>query len=513
MSEIVNTPRKTQKIPAKALVGFLSLALLLLVYGAGIFVLPISLLASYHSQNCDSVLVLHKIYTNLYPDFIEDKTLSSPAQECEAYARAASKEAKGSWQEAYKAYQAYATTYPNGLYTGAAHEHSALVLMSIVKDQIDQKNYGEAVLNLNLVLSGYADTGVSAEAGSLFPSTYTSWETGLRESGDFAGSEKVLNDFKAWSQSAQKTDVALDVQREFAQTYLVWGLDFQSQKQFEDALAKFELAASADPQSQFDSATQVRASQSSLYREWGNDLLEQDEFSAAIEKFELAVSRSEGDTAARDALANGHIQWAHALSADEDFRSALEQLNLAAGAAATDDMKQSVDAALKETYLAFSNSSSLQAQRAIKDALVAVCEGHKKPDLPIFGLTKDLLRVGIYGTEQPLPEELSARTPGELHYVACIVEEKRTIGTDGHYVIVKIPGGITGLSLTQYRVKIFWHVSIRKVDTAEEANTEIFEGSPPPPFPGKWADFGNGYYYGKPPSILDVAQWIEAVTK
>ena len=143
------------------------------------------------------------------------------------------------------------------------------------------------------------------------------WGASLRDEKDFARSEQVLNDFKTWSLTYQQNDSVTEAQRELIQTYLAWGLDLRSQAQFENAIAKFELAAAADPESQFDSAEKVQAGQTSAYIDWGNDLLEQDQFPIAIEKFELAVSRSDGanDESAGDALANGQVQWDDQMSA------------------------------------------------------------------------------------------------------------------------------------------------------------------------------------------------------
>jgi hypothetical protein len=81
--------------------------------------------------------------------------------ECEAYALAKSNEAKGIWRDAYADYQAYSSAYPNGLYAREVHEHSANVLLSLIKDQSGQKQYEQAVSNLNLMVSTYSDTNSS----------------------------------------------------------------------------------------------------------------------------------------------------------------------------------------------------------------------------------------------------------------------------------------------------------------------------------------------------------------
>ena len=508
MSEIIKTTVSTHKSRIIVLVGVLFILFLLLVYGAGIIALPVLILTNYQSRDCDSTLTLNKIYTSLYPRFIEDGSLLAPVQECEAYLSALSEEEKESWREAYDAYQAYSSTYPNGLYAAEAHQQSAAVLMNLTQDQIEQREYEEALANLNLIVAGYSDTAVITDAWNLFPSVYAPWGAGLRETGDFAGSERVLNDFKTWSLTNQKNDCATDAQRELAQTYLAWGLDLQSQTQFENALAKFDLAVSADPQSQFDSAAKVHAGQSSVYIDWGNDLLEQDQFAAAIEKFELAVSKSDETNAdgARDALSNGQIQWAHRLSAEEDFQVALEHLESAKAAAVSETMKKSVEAALQDTYLAFSTSSGPQARVAMKEVLKTVCENGKAPLPPIFGLNKDSIRFGIYGVEDQLPENLAAKTPGEMHYVACITPDNKTVETRLHKNLVLDFGRYDFYALVeQFRVQVIWDVRLLKTDANKSTAEETFKGALPPPF----AENGGDYFYGPTP-MEEFTLWLQS---
>ncbi|HEX2996204.1 MAG TPA: hypothetical protein VHP14_15365 [Anaerolineales bacterium] len=506
MSENIAVPVHTRKLYIKILLLVAAVLILLLVYGAGMVVLPFSIQTSFWNKNCNLVLTLDKTYTGLYPESIRDETLSGPVQECEAYELAASKEKDQNWREAYDNYQAYLSTYPSGLYAAEAYEHSAVALVGIAKEQMDRKEYEDAVANLNLVTTNYSDTDISAEVWTLLPSVYISWGADLREAGDFTKAQQVLDDFKNWSLTYQRNDSVIDAQRELVQMYLTWSLELQSQKQFESALAKLELAAAADPQSQTDSAAQIKASESGLFVEWGNDLLRQKKFPEAIEKLKQAASRAEVDRNgdARDALANGYIQWASALSGTEDFRGALEQLDLAAHAASSDTVKKSVDTALQATYLAFSKSTGQQAQRALKEALQAVCEDRQTTALPILGLDKDSTRFGIYGAEDQLPEDLIARTPGEVHYVACITAENRTVQTREHKnIVLKVRGGYYYTLVQQYRVQIIWNVRLVQVDTGKSVAEQTFAGAQPPPFPEE-----DGTYFHGPTPMDEFTEWL-----
>ncbi|MCI0554806.1 MAG: hypothetical protein L0287_27985 [Anaerolineae bacterium] len=516
MSEISKTHSTVQKSYMKMILPIAVVTILLLVYGAGIIVLPITILSAYQSKSCNFAFSLNGVYTSIYPAFIQDRTLTSPIKECEAYMLATSNEEKESWRDAYDSYQAYSNTYPNGLYAAEAHERSAVVLMALARNQVEQNKYDEAVENLNLIFSNYSDTSVADEALNLTPSTYTAWGTGLRESMDFESAEQVFNDFKTWSQNNQETGFATKAQSELAQTYLTWGLNFQSQKQFEPALAKLDMAISTDPDpaSASGSATQAKAGQISTYIEWGNTFVEQKEFTAAIEKFERAVSLAGGNNAdnAKDALTDGHIQWASALSKDEDFLGALEQLEVAKGTAATEAMKQTLDVTFGEVYLAFSNSSGEQARRAMKEAYIKVCDRHKKPDLPIFGLNQDSVRVGIYGVDAHLPENFAATTPGEMHYIACVEEGNNIVETRSQKVIVqRTSWGYYYRFVDQFRAELLWNIRLRKTDTAESVSQMTFTGGKPPPFQ-ETANPG-GYFYGPPPEINAIAEWLKSVMK
>ena len=515
MSEIAKTLINFPKVHTKLFILALSVMALFLVYGLGIIVLPMSILYGYQNKNCELAFSLNTVYTNFYPGFIQDGTTHGPVSECTAYTSATAHEEAGNWQDAYDSYQVYSSTYPNGLYTNEAYEHSAVVLLRLTRNQIEQKAYPEALTNLNLIVTDFSEVGASAEAWTLFPAVYTSWGTSLRESADFEKSEQVFNEFKTWSQNNQKTDLEADAQRELTQTYLDWGLALQSQKEFESALAKLDLAQAASSQSGSDSLTQVTAGQSGVYIGWGNDLLEQGEHSAAIERFNLAVSKSDGNNNARDALANGYIRWANSLSAEEDFLAALEQLEIAEESAFTEEMKQSVETTFGETYLAFSSSTGTQARVAMKEALELVCKRNKKPTLPIFGLNKDLVRVGIYGADDArLPENLAARTPGAMHYIACIEAESETVDSRSQRsIVLRTSRGYYFTIVDQFRAKIIWNIELFKtdtLDTLESVAEKSFMGGTPPPFP---ATAEGTYFYGPPPTIEELTEWLESVIK
>jgi hypothetical protein len=148
----------------------------------------------------------------------------------------------------------------------------------------------------------------------------------------------------------------------------------------------------------------------------------------------------------------------------------------------------------------------------MREAMIAVCKKKDAPKLPIFGINPDVIRFGIYGVDEPLPESLAARTPGEMHFIGCvnpeshILEQKyqgnMVLGTRGHYK-----------TITLQRVQILWDVSLRESDTLKEYASTIIAGGMPPPYPTVNQDPGNGILEGAPPSIDELADWLQSVVK
>ena len=511
MSENPVSPINIKKLNTRWLTFGLPILALLLIYGAGIILMPVAVLKNYQARDCADVLSLYKIYTSLYPSFVEDPSLSPFAEECGSYLSATSAESKEIGREVYDAYQAYLSAYPNGLYAQEARERSGVALLNIANDQVEQKQYDAALATLNQIVSGYAELPTATEAWNLIPAVYSASGTDLRDADNFEQAERVFSDFQGWAQSNQKPEHVSHAKSELAQTYLKWGLSYLDQKQFEDALAKLDLAVAADPQSQLDSAAQVKASQRQVYIDWGNDLLEQSNFEVAIQKFEIAISKADpNENDATDALANGYIRWASDLQTKEDFRGALKELEIAQKTAVTEGMKQSVKAAFQEAYLAFSNSSGPQARQAMKEALKAVCGKHKAPDVPIFGLNKDLIQFGIYGVDDKLPENLVADTPGEMHYVACVETANQTVETRiKGQIVLQTSRGYYYVRVQQFRVQVLWDINLLQTDTGKSMAETALKGGTPPPFPGEEEDSGN-YFYGPSP-MEELAEWLQSV--
>ncbi len=505
------TPR-VKTSPLNRRIGLFITIALVFAYFGGNFVLPRMIESAYQNKNCETVRNLGDIYSGMYPSMMTNKSIAVMVRECAVFMLAINKEEEKAWRDSYNAFIVYSETYPNGLFDVEAHEHSAVVLIGLAKGEVSQKKYSEAIADLNIVLIDFGDASAFADAVNLIPEVYKAWGADLRNTSDFDGAEKVLKEFQVWAQSNNRIDNVKHAQRELAQTYFAWGLALQAKRQFEDAKVKLDLVSSTDPEPLSSSglASQVKENQIRFYGEWGDYLVEQKDFAGAIEKYKTAVSLAgiSDKTNMEDDIANVYLVWANSLSISEDFLGALDQVALAAENSMSDTMKKSVDDAKLEINLAFSQSSGEQAQQSIKDVAEGICTSGKKPTLPIFGLDEDNILAVVYGIEEILPANVSAITPGAMHYVACIEDTVKSIQFFKFYRF-----------LMDRKIYV-WNVTLRLVETGEVIGRTSIEGGVPilVPIPDKmtqtWGkdniDHNQIYqpFFGTRPNIIELANWL-----
>ncbi len=487
----------------------ISIILLLGVYLAGNFVLPGSIKSSYQSKNCEQVLALDNTYSSLYPAFLADKSIADMIKECGLYSFALEKEQAKAWQDAYNGYQSYRQNYPQGLFASEADDDSAQILVNWAKDDIAAQKYSDATDKINTVLQHYSTTKVGGEASSLMSDVYMTSAKGQRTSSDFAGAETTLKAFSAWATGAKKSEYVKVAQRELALTYFMWGLAFQGQKKFEDASSKLELAISTDPEplAKTGTATDAKAAKIKLYLQWGDTLLATKDFAGALDRYQTVISLSDENdqVVAKDRVAEVHVSWADSLVVAGDFIGALKKMDDATQTAGSDTEKTSIETEKNSIYKAFSSSTGQQAATAMKDAIKDICENNKKPTLPIFGIDKDHIQVGIYGIDDKLPDNVVAQTPGALHYVACIDLQTTAVQTTTFYIAKFV------------REQYTWNVTLRSVNTPETiTGTTSIVGGVPPAFPpitrANYMSYllGSLFYRsrGSNPDVLTLANWL-----
>jgi len=96
-----------------------------------------------------------------------------------------------------------------------------------------------------------------------------------------------------------------------------------------------------------------------------------------------------------------------------------------------------------------------------------------------------------------------------MHYAVCVKVEERVISSDTNYGWVKIPGlRPIPVPYVLTRIRVYWHVNLQKTVGIEGYAAKTFEGSPPPPIPQRKSDLGDGQYFGDPPPLDDLKQWL-----
>lgn len=508
----------------------LPLAVILIIlagaYLAGNSILSSSIKSNYQSKNCEQVFSLGNIYASVYPAVIADKSISDLTKECTFYSLAVEAEQKKNWQGAYQAYETYRQSYPKSGFTDEVNEHSALMLTNMAKEQLVAQKYNDAIENIKLILSNFGKTKAAAESAKQMANIYTTWAKDQRDANDFAKAEETLKTFRAWAESTKESDAVKSAQNELAQTYLAWGLSFQTKKQFEDAKLKLDLAISTDPDplAKPGPAMQAKAANAKLYAEWGDALIAQNDIAGAIAHYQTAISLSdEKDQAAiKDQIAIAHLKLAESLAGKEDFLGALKEIEQANTIAISDAAKTSIETARTATYGAFSKSTGEQAQQAISDAAEKICS-NKQPEFPIFGLDASIIRAYLFPKgEGSLTDKVAANTPSSLHYVACATpstksEKMKTSRSR------RMPGGwwqaIAGSNIIVERLTNFQDIKLYDLKTGKVVASQLFAGTAPINWGDIWAYINNNgvsddiTFAGSAPSLETISAWVEKYMK
>lgn len=475
-------------------------------YVSGYFIFPNMIKSAYDNKDCQSVLSRGHTYKAMYPPLSGDGNTSNMVMECAVYTLAVLNQDEKNWLVSYNAFSVYSETYPEGMYFKDVREYTAVVLTNLAEDEMEQNKYAEAFVNVDLVLMNFTETEVIPEAEKLKANIYTKWGARLRDSGDFIGAEGVFKEFQNWAKNHGDDGYTTPAQLEISKTYLMWGLALQSQKNFDDAKTKFDVAMSTDPLPTSDSgpSAQVKANQEGFYIDWGDYYVEQNSLDAAITKYEAAVSLA-GTNESKNALVKGYLAWGKDLSGKGDFLGALDYVDISEKYVVNDAAKKPVDDARSNIYVAFSQSSGEQALNEMQKAVQLICEQHKPPEIPIFGLDNENVLADIFGVDEKLTENVRATTPGSLHYVVCVDKvDSETIQFENFY------------NYFLYRIREDWTVNLRDVITGDVVETHTIKGANPQPLPTNPYEIAQGgrsqSYFGRP-DMSELADWLLTVMK
>jgi tetratricopeptide (TPR) repeat protein len=512
---IETTPEKPKRFSLRWLIPVGLLILLGGLYVGGKYVLMPQVTTGYQSKDCAAVERYAGVLSSLYPGAVESSPeLTNAVNECSAYALAVQQEQAQQWESAHNAYQAYAQEYPSGVFTGEAREHDALALSKWAQAQLAAKQYEAALKNLALIQSDYKNTPAAQEAAVLMPQAIVAWGTDLRASGDFAAAETKFKELDTWARSNVSQEYVDVSKRELVQTYLEWGLALKAKQDFSKAISLFNhvIETDSNPQAENSPAQQAGTAIRESHLAWGDMLAAQENFSGALEQYQTYISLTDvaDQAAAKDILAGTYLKWSDSVRKAEDFIDALNKIKLAEENAGTDEMKATIASGQTATYKSFSESSGKQAVAAIGDHVKSICEKRKKEALPIFGLDPDVKLTVLFGVSYTLPEEITAKTPGELHYITC-VEPQMEIVQAGYLFWILFA-----------REKYNWKVTLTDAISGEALATTLLEGAEPPPFPvityNNYMDYLNsgGYnqrYRGDDPDIVTLVNWLKTVMK
>lgn len=501
-------------IPILGLAGMIFLVIL--YYGIGLFFTR-QVDTLHTERDCIHLVNSAEYVEKFYPVKIAPFTDAPRAQasECREYLKADALYGKKDWEAAYKAYTAYQTTYPKGIYATDALDLAANSLYKLALEQRNQHNYSDAVHNLSMILDKYKTAPIRQQAKSILPELYLEWGGECRADLEFTEAETVYKSLDNWATTEHEQEYVTRVHTELAQTYFDWGKQLQQGQEFSQASTKFDLAISTDPSpaSGNSIASQTRTYLPKFQYSWGVYLMSQGKYSEAIGHFQTRVtlSTTAEQTVAMDDLSQAYLNWAEDLRTKEDYHQALEKIEDALESAGTDDYKTKSDTAQADTIFSFSRSKGTQAQTIILDVTKNICNSGKVLEtLPIIGIS-DTKRMTSSGIQLYLPNNVLAQVPGDLHYVSCIAVKEVTVQS--------CPYSSSGYGIATYwikRIRYDWQVKVFRTQTGTIFKEKSFPGSSPESCPRTHSfsiTQSTHYHKGDVPSATTITDWLASLLK
>jgi tetratricopeptide (TPR) repeat protein len=448
--------RKNSKITDILIVAGVVLVFALLIGGyiSGGFYLNGQINKSFAAQKCKDV-VQHSSFSSLYPRVMFSSAFTGYDQYTQCRLKLDMEQAAETkdWGTALMLAQQYTTLYPQGVFAADINEQSISILSSWSKKLIADKNYNSGIEKSQQLLKMYPDIPTA---------------------------ESVRDDI--------------------LQTYLTWAKEFTDQKNYTEAEQKLNNAL-VYFESDTARAEKIKHDLVKVYIGWGDSQVEIGNMDGAIKYYQQAGDLSQGATDVNLLIAKAYLQQALAIADKDDFTRALSKVQEVANTAQADNVKVEVNAARETVLKKYSESNSMQAADQITTVIPMVCKG-QRPELPIFGLDEKNIRFGLFTSIiLPLPKELTAETPGQLHYVACVEEKEKDAGScpykAGH---------------TLYRLRYEWTVTLYNVVTGNIFNSQVFTGGAPPECKSNELFTKGVTYkksYGSKPTVDKIAAWLQ----
>ncbi|MDD2921970.1 MAG: hypothetical protein PHQ36_06755 [Anaerolineales bacterium] len=401
--------------------------------------------------------------------------------------------------EAVAQYAYFNALYPQVLFASAFTGYDRYVECQFkldVAQAVKAKNWETTIELAQGYLAVYPDGVFAADMNKQIIGALTVWSNELIANQNYANGIEKLKQLAAARPDAPET---ASVQDDILKTYLALAKSFSKQKNYpeaeqnlKNALAYFEADAAR--------AGKIKTELASVYVGWGDAQIDIGNIDNAVKYYQMAGEISQGKIDANLLIAKAYLKQALEIADRGDFNRALSKAQGIADAAQAENIKAEVNAARAAILKNYSNSTAQQAIEQITNAAILTCRG-ERPELPIFGLDKKNIRFELVTLiPMQLPKELSAETPGQLHYVACALESEKEIQTCAYK---------GGHSLTRLRYE--WKVALYDVLTGKQRASNTFKGADPAdckktePFPVGVKDRKS---YGAKPTLEQISAWL-----
>lgn len=299
-------------------------------------------------------------------------------------------------------------------------------------------NPGDAIQHWRTLLTEYPATSAAMAAPGQIVGAYAGWAKELLAAGSYEELLELYADELSWAEGQGDQALVAATRLGQAGALLAWSEVLAAGGDYEAAWKQNAAAVEADPEPQAGGGpgAKATAAQPDLLRAWAAQLIAQDNPTLALAKLEDARKLIDPGSAALLAAVDDEIAGALLAGAAKSvkgkrFIKALELIEQAAAHATAEGTKAAVAEQRAVTTDAFARSDGPEGDVAVKGAIGAICGAGELPTLPPFALADARVRLGLFTGENwygyELPTELTARTPAELHYVACASKESRVV--------------------------------------------------------------------------------------
>lgn len=424
----------------------------------------------------------HAAAVAAYDAFLADQSASplaprASAERVEAvFAWAAAQRDAGQHPEAIKTYALLARD--DATLAARADEAAAATYVAWGEADLAAGNHGDAIARWGTIIADYPATSAATTAPAAIVAAYAGWTSELLAAGSY---EELLDVYKQeldWAEGRGDEELRVATRLGQAGALLAWSEALQTEGDFSGAWARNLAAVEADPSPGVADGPAARASaaQPALLRAWAAGLVADGKPDQALAKLGEARALIPAADTATLAAVDGEITQAHlAIAARytraERFAKALEALDTAA-AGATGAAAEAIEAQRVATLDAFARSDGLEAKKALTAAIGAMCGSGTLPALPAFALSDGAARIGLFTGDNrggyKLPIQLAARSPAELHYVACASSESRVVESCAYNV-----------GYTVERRRSYLTVALHAVPSGRVVETRTFSGPVP----------------------------------